>query len=90
MFYKIIKIVSYMGSHRVRNHWMYQDFVLLLAWWWLVVAVTCCQIFNFADLIHVVSLGVINCYIITAHNGMAPIKTEFLDEQLPASLLCRI
>jgi hypothetical protein len=26
------------------------------------VADTCCQIFNFADLIHVVSLTVINCY----------------------------
>jgi len=65
MIYNIIKIVNYMGSHTVHNHWTYQDFVLLLAWWWLVVADTCCQLFNFADLIHGVSLTVINCYIIT-------------------------
>jgi len=62
MIYNIIKIVNYMGSHRVHSHWMYQDFVLSLTWWWLVVAETCCQVFNFADLIHVVSLNVINCY----------------------------
>jgi hypothetical protein len=48
-----------MGSHIVHIHWMYQDFVLPLAWWWLVVAETCCYIFNFADLIHVVPLTVI-------------------------------
>ena len=29
----------------------------------LTVAETCCQVFNFTDLIHVVSLTVINCYI---------------------------
>jgi hypothetical protein len=53
-----------MGSHRVHNHWMYQNFILSLAWWWLVVAETCCQVFNSAHLIHVVSLTVINCYIL--------------------------
>ena len=63
--------------HRVHNHGMYQDFVLSLAWWWLV-AETCCQVFNFAGLIHVVSLTVIICYIITTHNGVAPIKKEFI------------
>jgi len=35
MSYHIFNIVNYMGSHRVHIHWMYQDFVLLLAWWWL-------------------------------------------------------
>jgi len=64
MIYNIIKNVNDMGFHRVHNHWMYQDFVLLLAWWRLVVAETCCQVFNFAGLIHFVSLTVINCYII--------------------------
>jgi hypothetical protein len=54
----IFNIVNYMWSHRVHIHWMYQDFVLLLAWWWLAVAETCCQVLNFADLIHVVSLTV--------------------------------
>jgi hypothetical protein len=49
-----------------------------LAWWWLVVAETYCQVFNFADFIHVVSLTVIHCYIITTHNGMAPIKICFI------------
>jgi hypothetical protein len=52
MIYNIIKIVNYMGSHRVHNYWMYQDFVLSLAWLWLTVAETCRQVFNFADLIH--------------------------------------
>jgi hypothetical protein len=54
------------------NHWMYQDFVLFLAWWWLVVAETCCQdfkIFLIFWLIHVVSLTVIKCYIITTQQG---------------------
>ena len=51
-----------MGSPKVHNHWMYQDFVLLLAWWWLVVAETCCQVFNSTSLIHVVLMTVINCY----------------------------
>ena len=32
--------------------------------------------FKFADLIHIVLLTVINGYIITTHNGMAPIKTS--------------
>ena len=64
MFYNIIKIVNYMGPHRVHNNWMYQDFVLFLACWWLVVAETCCQVFNFTDLMHFASLTVINCYII--------------------------
>ena len=54
--------------------WMYQDFVLSLGRWWLVVAETCCQVFNSADLIHVVLLNVTNWYIITAHNRMAAIK----------------
>jgi len=43
MIYNLIKIVNCMGSHRMHNHWMYQDFVLSLAWWWLVVAESCCQ-----------------------------------------------
>ena len=55
MSYNIFNIVNYMGSYRVHIHWMYQDFVLLLAWWWLV-AETCCQVFNFTDFIHVMSL----------------------------------
>ena len=59
-----VLVIQWLCAHRVHIHWMYQDFVLLLAWWWLVVAVTCCQIFNSADLIHVVSLTVINCYIV--------------------------
>jgi hypothetical protein len=41
---------------------MYQEYVLSLAWWWLVLAETCCQVFKPADLTHVVSLTVINCY----------------------------
>jgi len=41
---------------------------------WLLVAKIFCQVFNFADLVNIVSLTAINCYIITTHNGMAPIK----------------
>ena len=61
-----------------------QDFVLSLAWRWLVVAETCCQVFNFADLIHVVSLTVINVNIITKHNGMAPIKINVTSVYVPS------
>jgi hypothetical protein len=64
-------------SHRVHNHWMYKDFVLLLAWWWLVVAETRCQVFNFADFIHVVSLTVINCY----DNNIAEWATSTLSNE---------
>ena len=47
---------------------------------WPDVAETCCQVFNSADLIRVVSLTVINCYIITTHNGMAAIKKKWMLE----------
>jgi hypothetical protein len=51
-----------MGSHRMHNQWMYQDFALSLVWWRLVVAQTYCLVFNSADLIYVVLLTVIKCY----------------------------
>jgi len=37
---------------------------------------------DFADLIHIVSLTVINCYIITTHNSMANIKIAQIDYKL--------
>jgi len=64
MIYNIIKIVNYVGPHRLQHNWMYQDFVLFLVWWWLVAAETCCQVFNSADLIHVVLLTVVYCYTV--------------------------
>jgi hypothetical protein len=65
-----------MGSHRVHNHWMYQDFVLLLAWWWLVVAEIFCQDFKnlICWLIQVVSLTVINCY--TKYRNASAVQTS--------------